>query len=139
MAYVVYLEGDDDGLEVVAPPEDVVAHLLDVDVVKSGVDLVHHEERRRSEAGRRVQTGDDKWEGEGEGGLLLKAGIRPNYDKANGGWCDLWVAAGGFGEGYILKTTFPVAIYLFGIGMIGQSSTSRDVLMRHRCVRTVHA
>lgn len=46
-----YLEGDDDGLEVAAPPLDVVAHLLDVDVVERSVDLVHDEEGCWSEAG----------------------------------------------------------------------------------------
>lgn len=46
-----YLEGDDDGLEVVASPLDVGAHFLDIDVVQCGVDLVHHEEWSRAEAG----------------------------------------------------------------------------------------
>lgn len=43
------LEGDDDGLEVVAPPLNVSTNFLHVDVVQRGVDLVHHEERSRPE------------------------------------------------------------------------------------------
>lgn len=50
MPDVSYLEGDYDGLEVATPPLDVVAHLLHVDIVQRGVDLVHNEERRWSEA-----------------------------------------------------------------------------------------
>ena len=43
----MHLERYDDGLEVVAPLQDVVADLFDVDVVESGVDFVHHKERGR--------------------------------------------------------------------------------------------
>lgn len=56
ISITVYLERDDDGLEVAAPPLDVVAHLLDVDVVQRSVDLVHHEEGGGSEAEHGEQT-----------------------------------------------------------------------------------
>lgn len=48
--YRVYLQGDDDRLEVSAPGLYVIADFVDIDVVQRGVYLVHHEKRSRSEA-----------------------------------------------------------------------------------------